>query len=266
MRWIHACAGRALDNHSPLFMNRFFLPPEVIQAGEVIFPGEFSHQIARVLRLKPGEMVIVLDNLGSEYCVELVSVAAKDVRGIIRESRTAEGEPPVRLSLYLCLTQREKLEWILQKCTETGVAEFVPVISSRSLVRDQAGLEKKMERWRRIVREAAEQSGRGRVPGIMPVMTLEQALKHGIAGHQACFQAWENENKRGLTTALLDCMGMERIALLIGPEGGLSTDEVQTAETLGWLTFSLGKRTLRMETAAVVAVARILAAFEDRLN
>lgn len=244
-------------------MNRFFLPPEAIQAGQVAFPGEVSRQIARVLRLKPGDRVAVLDDLGSEHLVELVSVAADAVSGAIRESRAAPGEPPVRLTLYLCLTQREKLEWILQKCTEVGVSAFAPVISRRSLVRDQVDVERKLERWRRILREAAEQSGRGRVPTIAPVMSFAEALRSGVSSQQACLLAWEEDRERGLSALLPYLNGAERVALLIGPEGGLSADEAGAAVELGWQSFSLGSRTLRMETAAVVACARILAAFED---
>lgn len=245
-------------------MNRFFLPPEAIQAGQVNFPGEAAHQIHRVLRLRPGEHVVVLDDLGSEYRVELISVAAAGVRGTILAQSAAAGEPPIRLTLYLCLTQREKFEWILQKCTETGVTGFIPVVSSRSLVQDPAGADKKLERWRRIIREAAEQSGRGRIPAISAAMPFEQALSHGISASQACFLAWENEDRRGLSALLAEILGLDRIAVFIGPEGGLSAGEVQTAVEFGWKTFSLGRRILRMETAAVVASARLIAAVEDR--
>jgi 16S rRNA (uracil1498-N3)-methyltransferase len=244
-------------------MNRFFLPPEAIQAGQVIFPGEVSRQITRVLRLKPGDVVTVLDNLGSEYRVELVSVAADGARGMVQERSEAKGEPPLRLALYLCLTQREKFEWILQKCTETGVAEFTPVISSRSLVQDTTRAEKKLERWRRIVREAAEQSGRGRIPGINATVPFAQALRQGVTAHQAALLGWEEEQHAGLGTILTEIGSLEQLALLIGPEGGLSQAEVQAAVDLGWRPFSLGRRIFRMETAAVVASARLIAAAED---
>ncbi len=244
-------------------MNRFFLPPESIQADLVTFPGDISHQIARVLRLKSGVLVAVLDNQGSEYQVELTAVEPKFVTGVVRRCAQAGGEPPVRVTLYLCLTQREKLEWVLQKCTETGVTNFVMVVSSRSLVQDTASAAVKFERWQRIVREAAEQCGRGRLPGLGPIMHMEEALKHGINNHQRSLLAWEGEKSQGLSAALADLNGGERLALLIGPEGGLSGEEVQMAQDIGWQIVSLGKRILRMETAAVVASARIIAACED---
>ena len=244
-------------------MNRFFLPPESIQADLVSFPGEISHQIARVLRLLPGDTVAVLDNLGNEFQVLITVVDPKNVIGEVREKRQADGEPSVRLTLYLCLTQREKLEWVLQKCTETGVSDFVLVVSSRSVVQDTASTAGKMERWQRIVREAAEQCGRGRLPGLGTIMHIEEALKHGIYNNQRSLLAWEKEESQGLSAALRGLHNGERLGLLIGPEGGLSCEEVQAAQELGWQTVSLGKRILRMETAAMVASARIIAACED---
>jgi 16S rRNA (uracil1498-N3)-methyltransferase len=247
-------------------MNRFFLPPEAIQSDQVSFPGDISHQITRVLRLQPGDVVTVLDNQGAEYLVELANIDPKGVRGVIIKQSPIDREPPLHLSLYICLTQREKLEWILQKCTETGVADFIPVVSSRSLVSDQSGVAKKVERWQRIVREAAEQSGRGRLPVIFPAMKYEDALQHGGSSHQRCLIAWEMEGSQSLTSALEGLDGDERVALMIGPEGGFSDDEVQVARESGWNSFTLGKRILRMETAAVVASARIVAASEDLLG
>lgn len=244
-------------------MNRFFLPPEGIQADKVIFPGEFSHQIARVLRLKLGDFVTILDNAGYEYLVELTAIDGHEVSGAVRERRPASGEPPVYLVLYLCLTQREKFEWALQKCTEIGVAELVPVISSRSLVQDQAGTGQKLERWQRIIREAAEQSGRGRLPVVSQPLRLAAALQYAVQANHRNLLAWEMEGAQGLTAVLGNITIGDRLGLLIGPEGGLSGDEVQTARELGWQVFSLGRRILRMETAAIVAAARIVAAYED---
>lgn len=246
-------------------MNRFFVPPEAILAGVVTFPGDLSHQIVRVLRLTAGDKVAVLDNQGSEYQVEITSLDPKMVRGEVRERRQACGEPPVQLTLYLCLTQREKFEWVLQKCTETGVSDFVLVISSRSLVQEKGIAESKIERWQRIVREAAEQCGRGRLPGINPCLPIKDALEQAVLSNKRCLFAWEGETATGLSAVLQGLQEGEQVALLIGPEGGLSDDEARTAVELGWQTVSLGKRIFRMETAAVAASARIIAAYEDPL-
>jgi len=167
-------------------MHRFFIPPESFSSSEVTFPPEQARQIARVLRLKPGAQVWALDGRGMEARVELTQVEASQVRGQIMAQQPALGEPRVELSMYLCLTQREKFEWMLQKCTEVGAGSFVPVISSRSLVQSAAETEHKRERWERILQEAAEQCGRGKIPQLQVTLNLKQALE---AAQQAAGRA-----------------------------------------------------------------------------
>jgi 16S rRNA (uracil1498-N3)-methyltransferase len=240
-------------------MHRFFISPEWIASDEVRLSGAVSRQIAQVLRLRPGDDVIVLDNLGSQHRVELVGVSAQEVVGKIRETSPAEGEPATRVTLYASLAQREKFEWILQKGTEVGMAACVPVVSDRTLVRrwDAGDEQGKRERWERILREAAEQSHRGRVPVLGPVTRLEAALQGIRPSHDLSLIPWEGEHSRGLRLALQGRPPCQ-IGVFIGPEGGFSTDEVAMAEQHGAIPVSLGRRILRMETAAVLAVALVL--------
>jgi 16S rRNA (uracil1498-N3)-methyltransferase len=241
-------------------MHHFFLPPTSIQGSLVTFPSEIARQIQAVLRLRAGQRVLVLDNLGSEFEVELSEVERGGVSGSVMAQRLAGGEPPVQLALYLCLAQREKFEWMLQKCTEVGACEFIPVISSRSLVQER--VEGKQERWERILREAAEQSHRGRVPVLRPALRYEAALAEA-ARHPMRLIPWEQEDTLDLRTALRPTGGITGIrptsaAVLIGPEGGFSEAEVAAARAAGFLPITLGPRILRMETAAVVAAALVL--------
>lgn len=241
-------------------MHHFFLPPTSIQGPTVIFPVETAHQIQAVLRLRAGQHVIALDNLGSEFEVELTKVERSGVSGSVVEQRPSGGEPPVHLALYLCLAQREKFEWMLQKCTEVGACEFIPVISSRSLVQER--MEGKQERWERILREAAEQSHRGRVPVLRPALRYEAALAEA-ARHPCRLIPREQEYTLDLRTALHPTgasagVRLTSAAVLIGPEGGFSEAEVKAARTAGFLPITLGPRILRMETAAVVAAALVL--------
>lgn len=247
-------------------MHRFFLPPNAIQADTILFPAETAHQILRVLRLRAGEQVIVLDGLGWQYRVELTAVNRDQAAGRVLEKTTISGEPPVHLSMYLCLTQREKFEWMLQKCTEVGVSEFTPVLSSRSLVQDTQSLDNKLPRWQRIIQEAAEQSGRGRVPILNQPMDFAGALETGKLPFDACLVAWEEEHARRLASCLTGLPANARVAMLIGPEGGLSREEVELASQQGWLAVSLGPRILRMETAAVVSAALVVDWFESRAD
>lgn len=233
-------------------MHRFFLPLNAFQGEVVLFPPETARQIQRVLRLHAGDSVICLDNQGWEYRVEL---SPGESSGRILEKNRAGGEPAVRLHLLLCLSQREKFEWMLQKCTEVGVAEFTPVLSSRSLVQDAHSLENKYPRWEKILQEAAEQSGRGLVPHLNRAAGYDAALQAAPAAGNLCLLAWEGEKVQRLTGALQGQVRNAGVAVLVGPEGGLSETEADLAAGAGWKPVSLGRRILRMETAAVVAAA-----------
>ena len=238
-------------------MNRFFLPPSSIQAGRVHFSESVSRQIMQVLRLKPDARVIVLDGAGKEYLVRLTDLSAQETLGEVESESLSTGEPKTQLTLYLCLTQREKFEWMLQKCTEVGASCFVPVISSRSLVQDAKEVINKYERWQRILQEAAEQSHRGKMPTLEAPLQFEQALKAAARINSCKLIPWEEEKSLSLKEALQTHPAGE-VCLLIGPEGGFSKEEVAQAQSAGFLSVTLGKRILRMETAAVVASALVL--------
>lgn len=241
-------------------MHRFFLDPVNIQPPLVRFPPEVSAQITRVLRLSPDDSVAVLDNTGQEMIIHLTEVNPRAVLGEITSTSTPDVESQVHLHLYISLTQREKLEWILQKCTEVGVAEFTPFITSRTLVQKSSGSAEKHIRWQKIIREAAEQSGRTRLPLLNPVTSLKDALAHSQG---FCAFAWELEQTATLRQVLRSYPRQEKVALVIGPEGGFSDEEVNTAVANGFHTFSLGKRILRVETAAITASALILHDLEE---
>lgn len=241
-------------------MHRFFLPPASFQNDEIVFSAETARQVFRVLRLHSGERVVVLDGSGMEYEVNLMNVGASGVTGRIVERRMNRMEPGTHLTLYLCLTQREKFEWMLQKCTEVGASRFVPVVSARSLVQEGRDAEKKHLRWQRIVQEAAEQSGRGLLPTVAEPLKYSSALQDAHASHQVSLFMWEGE-KQVMLRDVLQTQALSnpaRIAILIGPEGGFTLEEVEMARAAGLLPVSLGKRILRMETAALVAASLVL--------
>jgi 16S rRNA (uracil1498-N3)-methyltransferase len=224
----------------------------------VIFPDDITHQIRRVLRLKDGDRVLVLDNEGWIYETTLQLSVSGSVEGVIVKRDPAKGEPSNQLSLYIGLTQREKFEWILQKGTELGVTHFVPFISERSLVQKIEQGEKKTQRWQKILCEAAEQCRRGKIPQLENALSFSAAVTQAIAQHDCCIIPWEDERQTSLRM-LLEQSGMNpaRMALMIGPEGGFSSAEVQFAKQHGFWGVTLGPRILRMETAAIAAAAMI---------
>lgn len=237
-------------------MNRFFLPPEHFSQEVIHFPDEVSGQICKVLRLRAGEKVVALDNCGNEALVELDEVSPHETSGRVMERKKASGEPAIQLEMLICLTQREKFEWILQKGTELGVTRFVPVISSRSLVQKREEISGKMERWQRILKEAAEQSRRGRIPLLEPAQKLEESLPDDRDILKLVL--WEEEKQSSLRQVLQKNELVRNISLLIGPEGGLSGQEVDQARKQGFIPVSLGRRILRMETAAITAAALVM--------
>ena len=235
-------------------MNRFYLSEDTIIGDTVNFPVDRSHQIARVLRLQMGEKVMVFDQNGIEYLVELIIVDGKQSQGKIIFSEKTFTEPKTEIQLMVALTQREKFELILQKCTEVGVHSFTPVITERSLVQLTQFTDKKSDRWMKIVMEASEQSHRTHVPVIHPVTTFQQCMKLTT---DLQLIAYESEHKNSIKNILSES-NVKRIALLIGPEGGYTEYEVALASKSTWKAVTLGPRILRMETAAIVACALVL--------
>lgn len=239
-------------------MHRFFVSPDQISQRFVRFDDDQAHQMRRVLRLRPGDSVLALDGLGNQYEVTLEEVSHARATGLASAAVAATGEPSARLTLYQSILRREKFEWVLQKGTEIGIAAFIPVITRRSLVRDAEDVRpEKLDRWRRIIKEAAEQSGRGRLPALHPPISFSEAGLEARAADLALF-AWEGEARRTLREALTARAAARHLALFIGPEGGYDPAEVSEAEAWGAIPVSLGRRTLRTETAAVVSAALVL--------
>jgi len=238
-------------------MHRFFLAPELIQTDHIFFPADQSHQISRVLRLETGKKVLVLDGLGQEYLVELTSVDPLMVEGKIIEVSRAMGEPNTLIHLFVGLTQREKFEWILQKCTEIGVSAFTPLVTTRTLIQKKGEVEEKYPRWQKIIREAAEQSHRGIIPVLEPVRQFNQLMTEKLASETMGLFLWEEEAKKDLK-AILQTAANRQINLVVGPEGGFTREEAALAVNSGYTSISLGKRILRVETAAILAAGLVI--------
>lgn len=237
---------------------RFFLPESSFQAGQVLLPAAVQHQLKSVLRMAAGDQVLALGPQGMEYRLLLELNMEGNFTGKILSRQKNTAEALTQIALYLPLTQREKFEWVLQKGTETGVATFRPLITLRSLVQDGAVFDKKRERWEAILREAAEQCGRGRVPALLPPLRLNAALDSAVQAHDCCLAAWEDEAQTSLKDALVDFAGMGSLGLFVGPEGGFDASEVDLMRQKGVRLFSLGPRILRLETAAILAPALVL--------
>ena len=306
-------------------MHRFFVPPELLAnlapargattslsqepLGNVVaplagarsnlisLPKSLAHQVRDVLRLHTGEELLLLDNSGDEILAAIATTSKTAVEVHLLERRPGKSEPAVRIILCQGLLKSARFEWVLEKGTELGVSVFSPILFRRSM----AGLEDagptKIQRWQRIIQEAAEQSGRSRLPELLPIHPLIHAL-NDIPPNALAIMPWEEEHALTLHDALTTSirptgnvgatLAVARssqtppparssqtptpawspqtppphlpttIVLFIGPEGGLMPEEVALAQRYGVQVVTLGSRILRAETAALAAVANVM--------
>jgi 16S rRNA (uracil1498-N3)-methyltransferase len=233
-------------------MPRVFVAPERLTGERVVLDGEAHRHLAKVLRLEPGAEVVIFDGQGSEIDARVLSVGARSLE-LALGPRRAVAAAAAAITLLQAVPRGERMDLIVQKTTELGVARIVPVLAGRSVARPPAGRE---ERWQTIAQEAARQSGRADVPVVTAPLALPEALAQAAAPTR--FVLWEEERRVPLRRALEG--GAREVALLVGPEGGLARAEVDEAHARGFVSVSLGPRILRVETAAIVAVALVQAA------
>lgn len=211
------------------------------------------YQITKILRLKKGDVFIVFDPQ-YEYQILIENITKDNLSGKIIEKTKSEREPEKKLTLYQSLLKSDKLEWILQKGVEIGVSEFTPIISDNCIVREIS--KNKLERYQKIIKEATEQCGGIKIAKLNDIITFKQALEKikKLDGQKS--MAWEGEKANELSKTINK--NAKEYHLFIGPEGGFSPEEVDLAKQNGIQIISLGKRILRAETAAIVAVSLIL--------
>jgi len=236
-------------------IRRFFVPPGAVEGVEVSLPPELARRLATVLRLKRGDRVLLADGRGRDYEAEIMALTARSGAATVLLERPSPPEPALELVLYQSLVRPQRFELVLEKGTELGVARFVPLVSGRAQVKTEGGSQR-VERWRRIVTEAAEQCGRGRVPAVDPPLAFAQAVRTAPGLR---LLPWEGERSQGLRTYLHSVKPKPAtVSVFIGPEGGFSAEEAALAREAGCLAVSLGPRILRSETAGIVAAALVM--------
>jgi 16S rRNA (uracil1498-N3)-methyltransferase len=238
-------------------LQRFFLPGAPIVTGREVRADSLARQLSSVLRLSPGDRVILLDGTGYETISVITELSSQAVSLMPAARRLCDSEPRLRISLYVCSLKGEKFDWVLQKATEVGVARFVPVVSRRSIVRPIATIAAKYPRYESVIREAAEQSGRALLPELSPPLDFEDVL-HTATGDRLIL--WEGSS---ISASPPSPAGAEQLSLLVGPEGGFDPEEVSAAVVAGWSVRSLGPRILRAETASIAALAALFARAGD---
>jgi 16S rRNA (uracil1498-N3)-methyltransferase len=236
----------AADVTSP----RFFVN-EPLNGDEMTLRGEVAHRIARVLRLPAGSQVALFDDSGRSWRAEVTEIRGQTVR--VAVGRAVEHEPDPTTILLAGMIRPNRFEWLIEKAAELGVTSLLPVVCTRCAVRPSEIGPSRLERWRRIAVEAAEQCGRVTVPRIEQPISFEGAL--GVAGGRF-FVAVEPAHgpARPIGAGLRDVDG-HAVTLLVGPEGGLTPDEVRRSIDAGAEAVALGPRILRTETAAIAVLS-----------
>jgi 16S rRNA (uracil1498-N3)-methyltransferase len=245
-------------------MHRFFVPPELLKTikCDIVLPKDLAHQVRDVLRLNSGEQLLLLDDSGDEILATVAKTNKTSVEVYLHERRPGKSEPAVRIMLYQGLLKSTRFEWILEKGTELGVSIFSPIVFRRS----STGLEEagatKLQRWQRIIQEAAEQSGRSHLPELLPIRPFTHALST-IPTNALAIMPWEEEHTLTLHDVLSTIqLSPITVVLFIGPEGGLMREEITLAQQHGVQIVTLGSRILRAETAALATVANVMYEFD----
>lgn len=236
-------------------MRRFFIKREMIRDGNALVTGNLFRHMIKVLRLKIGTGVLLTDEEGLKYS-GVISGIEKNAATITieNEAHAHEGGTGVPITLFQGLPKGSKMEFILQKTTELGVTEIIPFVAGRSVPRPaREREEERLARWRKIVLEAARQSNRSMLPKVAPVVDFQRIPEFSLQSLKLLL--WEKERSNGLKSVLSGAPAPESIAVMIGPEGGLTDEEAQAAVADGFIPVTMGSRIMRTETAAIAVLA-----------
>ncbi|AFY45901.1 16S rRNA (uracil(1498)-N(3))-methyltransferase [Nostoc sp. PCC 7107] len=235
-------------------LQRIAIAPSQFQQDQILLTPQQLHYLGRVLRLREGDRFIAMDGMGKWWLAQLTGEQAQ-----VLESLSVETELPVSITLIVALPKGNGFDEVVRCCTEIGVTCIAPVMSDRTLLHPSP---QKLERWRRIAAEAAEQSERAFVPTILEPVAFSEALSK-VNGHKYICEA------RGNYPHLLNCLpnketriNDQELIIATGPEGGWTEPEIENAIASGFQPVSLGRRVLRAVTAPIVALSIVTAAYE----
>ena len=246
-------------------MPKFFIDKSQIEDNIIKITGEDSHHISRSLRMAVGEKITVTDNEAIEYDCVLEVFGDGYVLAKIEGSRFSEAEPSVRVHLYQALPKGEKLDFIIQKSVECGVYDITPFESERCIAKVKGDSEdRKTDRRNKIALEAAKQCGRGIIPKVHPTISFDSMMQKSTSADAVLF-CYEGDGTLPLGIVLKELRKSREIndlSIIIGSEGGFSASEANAMKEHGALMIGLGKRILRAETAAIMALSCLVYEFE----
>lgn len=231
-------------------MNRIFQKQKLDIGQDITLDSEASKHLITVLRMKPGEKIVLFNGEGGEFVAELTHAHKNKAQARVEVFVDVEREPKLKIHLGQCLSRGERMDYAIQKSVECGVTEITPLVSSRCNLRlNQERSDKRMEHWYRVIISACQQSGRTKIPLLHAPMSLEDWVAKSLGTSFVC-------DTDAVAAPLMIPIGS--IAnVLIGPEGGLTSDEIQFAKQHQFQSLSLGPTILRTETAAIAAIIKL---------
>lgn len=246
-------------------MHRFFVAEENQRENGIVVTGDDVNHIRNVLRMSLGEKLVVSCGKGVDYECEIAEFRDTEILLTVCRETPAVTELPVAITLFQALPKKDKMEFVIQKAIELGAAQIVPVKTRRCVVKlDAKKEEKKLSRWQAIAEAAAKQSGRGKIPQILPVQTLSQALGMAEEMDTVLIPYELCEDMQSSVEVMKKAAGKNSIGIFIGPEGGFERGEVEEAIAQGAIPISLGKRILRTETAGMATLSVLMFLIEGR--
>ena len=243
-------------------MQRYFISPAQFQEDTAVITGEDARHITKVMRGRPGDQFYVSDGVTREVLAAIKEIGPDSVIAEVIEELAMTQEPHLKVTIAQSLPKGDKMELVIQKCTEIGAAAFVPFLSERTIVQYDAKKEaKRLDRWRKITKEAAEQAHRSKIPEVNAPISWKQLL--GLfSEYDAVLFCYEKEHGSQLRDVLkpfalkaaANPETASSLMLIVGPEGGFTEDECRMAEEAGAVSVGLGRRILRCETAGMTAL------------
>ncbi|AEG59415.1 16S rRNA (uracil(1498)-N(3))-methyltransferase [Desulforamulus ruminis] len=244
-------------------MARFFVEPRQIKEDTAVVYGPDVKHISKVLRMDVGEILTLLDGSGTLYRAEISEISKEEIRCRILQREQSSSEPRLKVTLVQGLPKGDKMETIIQKCTELGIDQIIPLAAERSVVKlDAKKSAERQERWQRVAMEAAKQCRRSAVPRIHKLCRWEELAEKIPLGARGLIP-WEDEKKQSLKQVLEGMEHPGEVYILIGPEGGLEVQEVARACAQGFRPVTLGPRILRTETAGPAVLTMVLYHFGE---
>ncbi|MBQ3574443.1 MAG: 16S rRNA (uracil(1498)-N(3))-methyltransferase [Clostridia bacterium] len=244
-------------------MNSFYIEGVGATGAVATLKAEDAKHAAQVMRMQPGEAFYAVDESGKRFCAEMREVSKTECTALLREE-LPDNEADVRITVYQGLPKAEKMELVTQKLTELGAYRLVPVKMERCIVKlDEKDGKKRCERLNKIAREAAKQCKRGSCLEVTEPKTWKQLQATLRDDHDLILVPWEDAHGYGLNAARAEFPDAKNIGIVIGPEGGMSENEVKALEELGARQITLGPRILRTETAAIAACTMAMLLWGD---